>query len=350
MITYVGNTFPESWIYGKYEIEIVEHLKKAISTAFPYQKNLLVNTTWFGPTFDNGEYAKALEHAGSVDNLFIVATVDPWYMSEPDQEYFIKKIAPKKVYKIGNFDNSDYEFNFFAPVIAKHFASYDNNDLLLKDIKYKFINYNRKPRFHRVELVKQILENKLDQYGIVTLGKPDRTYDQDPNNTLFLSIGEKVEDYVPYGHWFDTDQNDPTGIPHDMFSLHNWDAWQHHFLYVIGATLFYPWNDVFVTQDQFKPMIGLRPFVINGNNRTYKWLRNRGFKTFNHYFDFVDLEQDHEDSVHPSIIAILKWLTKTSNSDLLNMYNDMLPDLYHNKQRFYEYANEQDHKIKNMFR
>jgi hypothetical protein len=33
----------------------------------------------------------------------------------------------------------------------------------------------------------------------------------------------------------------------------------------------------------------------------------------------------------------------------MSMYNDMLPDLLHNKERFYEYAIEQRHKMEHLF-
>jgi hypothetical protein len=344
----IGNTFPASYLWSKFETEIFDYLKRQIPLAFPTERNLLINTTWFGPAFDNGNYQRALELAHQIDNLFVLATVDPMYISPPDFENFCQQLGNPVVYKIGNYDNSAYEFNFFAPVLADMFARYSEDEIELTEIKYKFINYNRKPRFHRVQLVKQIIQHGLDQHGIQTLGRPDRTYDHDDTNTLFLTIGEKINDYRQHGHWF-TDQEETTGIPHDVLSLHNMHYWRHHFLHIIGATMFWPWDDVFVSETQFKPIIGLRPFVINGNARTYQWLRDRGFRTFNHYFDFVDLENTHEDSVHPNIIKLLTWVCEQDNQTLMQLYRHMWADLVHNRERFYEFAGEQRKKINGLF-
>jgi hypothetical protein len=125
------------------------------------------------------------------------------------------------------------------------------------------------------------------------------------------------------------------------------DYWQHHFLYIIGATEFNPWDDIFVSETQFKPIIGLRPFLINGNVRTYQWLENNGFKTFNRYFDGIDFTDEHR--VHESLCQAIQYLTTLSKNDILELYNQMLPDLLYNRQRFYEFADEQIHKQNHLF-
>lgn len=349
MLEIISKGFPNEWLWQKYNNNFIQTITNAIEKKFTNQKNLFIDTTWFGPTFNTGSYEKALTYAGKLDNLFLYATVDPLYMSPPNYNKFIEQMGDVNVYKIGNFDNSEYEFNFFAPVLSQEFLKYNNQDLLLIDIKHKFINYNRKPRFHRVDLVKKILDHKLDRFGLLTLGKPDTTYDLDPNNKLFFTLGEKPEDYVSAGHWHDLSQPDPTGIPHDVLSLHKLKYWQQHFLNIVSATMYYPWDDIFVSETQYKPILGLRPFIINGNTKTYQWLRNRGFKTFNHYFDFADLETTDVDRVHDEIIKVLKWVCKTDNDTLLKIYQQMTPDLLYNQERFYEYSQEQNNKIKTMF-
>jgi hypothetical protein len=37
-----------------------------------------------------------------------------------------------------------------------------------------------------------------------------------------------------------------------------------------------------------------------------------------------------------------------SNSEILAMYNDMMPDLIYNKERFCEYAREQELKVDSL--
>jgi hypothetical protein len=190
-----------------------------------------------------------------------------------------------------------------------------------------------------------LIEKDLKKYGIVTLGKPDVTYDKDPNNNLFFSIGEKIEDYAKNNHWFSGP--DPCGIPHDVLTLHRIDYWQQHFLYIIGATEFNHWDDIFVSETQFKPILGLRPFLINGNPRTYQWLESNGFRHFNSYWPEIDFNDS--DRVHDSLCEVIRLLSQMSKTQIEQLYVSMLPDLQHNKQRFYEFAKEQKYKMEHLF-
>ena len=90
----------------------------------------------------------------------------------------------------------------------------------------------------------------------------------------------------------------------------------------------------------------MRPFVINGVQKTYRWYRHNGFKTFNHYWSHIDIENG---DVHDTIIELISYLKDMEESELMSMYNDMLPDLLYNKERFYVFANEQRHKMENLF-
>jgi hypothetical protein len=81
--------------------------------------------------------------------------------------------------------------------------------------------------------------------------------------------------------------------------------------------------------------------LINGNVRTYQWLRDNGFRTFNHYFPGIEFENITEDEVHQSIVQAIQYLTTLTANQLMQLYTDMLPDLLHNQSRFYTYAEEQ---------
>jgi hypothetical protein len=61
-------------------------------------------------------------------------------------------------------------------------------------------------------------------------------------------------------------------------------------MHIVGTTAIYNNEPVFVNQINFKPLIGLRPFLINGQTSHYQFLRDAGFRTFNHYFPSLDLE------------------------------------------------------------
>ena len=349
MTDFIGQTFPSDWLWSKYENQCINSIKQQIDIKFAGQGNLLVNLTWFGPQFDypGNAYEQFLKYTDSVDNLFILSTVDPAMLQDSQIQNMLDHLGNPKLHKLGNFDGQ-YQFNFFAPVLAKHFRKYEHKDILLKDPKWKYICYNRKPRQHRVELVKKILAKGLDTHGLITLGRPDRTYDHDPENELYLTLGEQDKDYVQFGHWFtDDDKDDDVGIPHDVLSLHNIEYWQGHLLHIIGATEFSADVDLFVSETQFKPMLGLRPFVINGNPLTYQWLEQQGFKTFNKYFPGIDFLAT--DRVHESIIDALLQIKDMTSEQLKKMYEDMMPDLLHNQKHFFTFAEQQQARIDNLF-
>lgn len=343
----IGCYFPDNWTYGQYEQAMAKNIISQINNKFSLQKNLFINMTWFGPQFNN-EYNQVLkfkEQGIKFDNLFLLATVDPPMITSEQIQVIAAASGVSAIYQIGNFD-SNYEFNFFAIVCAEKFVKYKIGDIILKDPKHLYINYNRKPRKHRVDFVKQLIKHNLIDQGIVTLGRPNVIFDKSDDNNLYLTIGEDPADYVEQGHWFNGP--DEFGIPHDLFSLHNIDYWQHHFLHICGSTEFNSWDNIFVNQIEFKPLIGLRPFVINGQTTIYQWLQRNGFKTFNHYFD-AELENIPEHQIHNSIIAVIKQLSNLDHSELISMYNDMLPDLLHNRRRFFEFAQEQHYKLNNLF-
>jgi hypothetical protein len=345
MIKFIGATFPKTWLWSQYEQSCIDSIFEQIDICYPHDNNLFINLTWFGPQFNNGQwehYQKLKDE--KFDNLFLLSSVDPSMINNDQINNILNELGNPRLFKLGNFD-TEYHFNFFAPILQQHFRRYADEDLLLNECKWVYINYNRKPRQHRVDLVKQLIDHDLVKYGIVTLGKPNQIYDKDPDNCLFLTVGEKCEDYIEHGHWYGPGP-DEFGIPHDVLSLHNMNYWQHHFLNVVSATEFNVWDDIFVSETQFKPIIGLRPFVINGNTRTYQWLRDNGFRTFNHYWPEFDLENSQ--AVHQELINLIKYLCMQDKQQLVNMYTDMLPDLYHNRNRFMQYATEQHARIKRL--
>jgi hypothetical protein len=339
IVDFLGTGFPLGMEYSVEEHACWDSLRLQIAQNFPHERNILISLTWFGPQFTNPGWQTLLDYEAdrvTYDNVFFLATVDPPYLNDTELRLVKNKLKALRVFYLGNFD-STHSFNFFAPILAKKFKTYAESDLILSDIRYLFVNYNRKPKPHRVEFVKKLMTQNLLTSGTVTLGS-------DAPDGLLLSIGEKEEDYLAYGnsrnHW------GQFGVPHDMFSLHRMDIWQHAFLYINATTEFNPVNDLFCQQDTFKPMLGLRPFVINGVQRTYRWLRIHGFKTFNQYWAHIDIE--HGD-VHDTIIELIKYLQAMDKHNITAMYQEMLPDLKYNRERFFEFAQEQKHKMERLF-
>jgi hypothetical protein len=85
--------------------------------------------------------------------------------------------------------------------------------------------------------------------------------------------------------------------------------------------------------------------VINGQTPVYKWLRDRGFRTFNHYWPHVDIEAADELTIHDRIVEVAEFVVAQTPAQRQDMYAAMLPDLLHNRQRFYEFVQEQKHTL-----
>jgi len=342
---FVGTTFPPSSDWHTDEKNLIKNIHDQIDCAFPNSQNLFINTTWFGPQFGNALWHR-YQHTISqkqFDRVFMLAAVDPVFLNS-DQISHMQVETRAKIYLLGNFD-TEYYFNFFSQVIPKYFVSYTEQQLHLRKSKYLYINYNRKPRDHRSALVNQLIDEDLLKYGVVTLGKPNSIYSKETLPKQHLNLNETPQDAV--GNW---GMNMEFGIPHDIHSLGNLTIWQQHFLNIVGETEFFPWDNMFISEKTWKPILGLRPFVINGQTKIYKYLRDQGFQTFNHYWPQVDVEGATELEVHDTIVKVIKYLQELNPADLQNMYQRMWPALTHNRNRFWEFAKEQKYKIENLFK
>ena len=337
----VGTTFNANSQWHQDERDVVATIQRQIDTTYPNVNNLLINTTWFGPQFDLTLF-RSIDSFCNIDNLFFLATVDPVMLNADQLNEISNRTGAKQIFYLGNFD-TQHQFTFIATLLPKYFQLYTEAELLLQQAKWIFINYNRKPRQHRVDLTTKILDQGLDNYGIMTLGKNDPSYSK-RLDSISLLLGE--DDYTIEGNW---GQDDRFGIPHDIHTLGNIDYWQNHFLTVAGETEFLPWDNMFISEKTWKPIIGLRPFILNGQTKIYKYLRDNGFHTFNQYFNGIKLEDIPEYEVHDSIISVIKYLATLDKTEILTMYNDMLPALIHNRNRFFEFAKEQQYKIAHLF-
>jgi hypothetical protein len=209
--------------------------------------------------------------------------------------------------------------------------------------RYIYVTYNRKPREHRTKLVNTLIANQLDGYGFITLGQDDNgMYSREEPILKTFIPGETVEDYAQEGNW---GMDNKHGIPHDIHSLGNMDVWRGHFLNIIGETEFNPWDNMFITEKTWKPILGLRPFVINGQVKIYQYLRDNGFKTFNHLWPHIDVENANETEVADTIVQVVAYLAAIGAKELEKIYNSIIPDLLHNQKRFIKFAQEQDYRL-----
>jgi hypothetical protein len=344
MLTVTGTHFPPGWQYGPEEIHIFDSTAQQVDKQFPNDRNLVINTTWFGSQFENGEWQRALSFGADFDNLFLLSVIDPLYLTDEDLEILVNKYNIKQVYRIGMFEGSKYEWNFHALIGKDLMPNYTEEQVLMQDPEYIYMLYQRKPRYHRIEITEILRQRDLLKHGIVTLGGPDGTTDWQGGIQHWEPI--TIEDY-PQDYHHDGSKEDFAGVPSDLVTVGRLDLWQKHFLNIISETVFDEWEPLLVTEKMWKATIGLRPYIVHGNPKTYDWMRNHGFKTFNNYWSHIPVETSTDDhGAHDSVWKVIEFL---QTQDLKQMYLDMLPDLRYNKLRFDEFSREQKHKMENIF-
>lgn len=345
-VEFIGTTFPPSSQWHQHEVDLCSNIVQQVDHAWPNCANLIINTTWFGPQFDNTQYADflLLVKQKQFDQLFIIAAVDPVCLTTVQLDELASQAGATKTYLLGNFD-SEFQFNFISTMMPLYFRQYALDDLKMSRPGHLYINYNRKPRAHRIDLVEKLKHHNLLSLGVVSLGRNDPLYSHRDQSDYRL-LGERPDDYAGTGNW---GMSMEFGIPHDIHSLGNMQTWQTHFLTLVSETEFLPWDPLFVTEKTWKPILGLRPFIINGQPKIYAWLRDQGFHTFNHYWDHVDLENANELEVHDRIVQVLEYLSTMSAQELTAMYDSMLPSLRHNQAHFAEFVKTQIHKINHLF-
>jgi hypothetical protein len=342
MVITIGTTFPDDWQYGPEEIEIFRSTVEQVEQHFSSARNLVINTTWFGPQFDNGEWKKLLAVSGPIDNLFLLSVIDPLYWNESSIIETQQRLQIKKIYRIGMFADSKYEWNFHSFTTANLAPRYTDSDIKLISPDWAFLLYQRKPRLHRVELTNMLLERNLNTRGIITLGSnKNSSYDWSEGTTGPVLT---IEDY-PGNYKHNGKHDDFDGVPNDLVSLGRLDIWQRHFLNIISETEFNDWQPRFVTEKTWKPILGLRPFIVHGHPGIYQWLQQNGFRTFEHYWPEVSIVDDQ----HGHVMSAIESVASKTTVELLAMYQDMQADLVYNRNRYFEFAREQQNKMKNLF-
>lgn len=90
---------------------------------------------------------------------------------------------------------------------------------------------------------------------------------------------------------------------------------------------------LYLTEKTSRPIMTMNPFIINASVGHLQNLRKLGFKTFDKYWSE---EYDHQSGVDriKSIQKICDSLARMSDRDIAGMYEDMLPDLEHNREYY----------------
>lgn len=279
--------------------------------------DLFINTTWL-------EITDELKSLLDKNPKRVICYSGPdWEntICRKEQNDFLKQYNP--IY-IGN-TYGDHYFSFWLDFVYKHLDKYQSFKVDNSNIKKPFMCLNRKPHKHRVELVKSL--DSLTSQGYVSLGTT-------PPITLDTDISNIEGDNAIAGD---------LGITNDITSLGHPHNWNTHFLNVVTETTIH--TNVFLSEKVFKPILGMRPFVILGDDNIYNVLHDWGIDTFDDLFGTGYRGIWYTDRI--------KWITQvildlSKEKDLTGLLLSLKPRLIENKKLFKEVALKNRLKIHNM--
>jgi hypothetical protein len=318
-----------------YEQQWVDNLKNEIQNTSPYQFNYLINITWIDR--DQQDYwINWIDEAHAPNNckIWISGSIDSVEWITNSNFY---KTLEQRGYEVTTIGYSKHHWHSWFP-----YYLYDKNQTInttLQNIKYLYLNYNRKPKHHRFLLVDKLRDHNLLHLGYVTFQQGYYSMlDELTGNTELNFHDEKVKSEPDL---YIKPKDLKYSRPEDVSSLGNLDIWNNTYLIIVSETEFY--DPYHLSEKTWKPIIGSRPFVLNGNYTMTSVLKKLGFYTPSMLFDNEDLDSCSADS----IIELLQYLKTLNNEQLMNLYNKQLPMIEYNYKRFVEIATGDRTKILN---
>jgi len=298
---------------GENEHNWLERFKTKLSTN-EYDTNLLINLTWLEPK-DPDLLQWITSNIQGSTKIWLAGTVD-------GTEWFIHTELYATILTL----NCDVEIAGFSPTCWDSWMpkwilenkQYTDEELQLKtDFNNVYLCYNRKPRPHREQLVKQLIDNKLSDYGWITF-----------EQGVFPEIDQRTGMTDQHLHSPDLRFT----RPEDLLSLGTTDIWQNSYCVIVSeTTLSDPWQ---LSEKTWKPIMGLRPYLWNAHSGITEVMRRLGFYTPGDLFDNYHLDTNSIEI----LITQLKLLCQMSKTELYSMWQNQLPMLEHNRKRFIELA------------
>lgn len=258
---------------------------------------LLISSVWYWLKQEEiNKKAKEWLDASPNNKVITESLYDPYACK------FTLNLDSKRIIRIGSRD-----ILFWALYVDKFFKKYSKEELQLAKVDNLFLCYQRKPSLEREILYKKL--NGLN--GVITYGG-----------------------------------NSWGKIKNDIKSLGEINTWNTSFLNIVSETVSSPEDDLFISEKTFKPIIGLRPFLIYGDTRITEYLESLGFRTFNKYFDYYPPKISNIEEFKVQANLILDCLKKIK--DPIKAYKDLEKDIYYNYNHFYKVVQNSYKNIENL--
>ena len=304
------------WPMKQLEEQIVKNFLSSFYT--DDSRTVIINSVWYTGDF----HRQVMEELRVIrpTHIFVVAMLDP-----PNIQLSWFDELECKVTGVGYYPGPGY-IDYCALFVDHFYQPVDQNMLLSVDrINTAYMCLNRKPHQHRLRLYTGLEEAGLLELGFVSMGG---------NPTPLRSLIEDCDgqDIAPNGG------RDQFGIANDIVSLGNLNNWQRHFVNIVTETIWDIEPSNFVSEKTYKPILGLRPFLIYAPNGGVECLRSRGFESYvNDFRDITDC-----DLTQPyNIPVFLSELCKQPPSYWKSKLVDLREKLLYNQQKFKQHVQQQ---------
>ena len=259
--------------------------------------------------------------------IIMTAWVEPHWYSNQRQLYNHIKDYPHHLFGYYRGVANSTWFEFYAIVTETLFADYSDSELLPHFPSKTFINHNRSPRPHRESLYHLLAQCNLLEHGYVSY-----INQRIPGEEL-----AKLPELYPVKKHGDSEPL--FDVPNDPFTLGDLKLWRDSVVYVVSDGWWAP-DGIFaggamITEKYYKPIIGLRPFLINGNRDSFLCLKEQGYDMFEDVFGITTRDLESRETIQEMIVRELSKITKMNLNTRQQWYENLLPRLQANKQLFY---------------
>lgn len=284
----------------------------------------------------------------------------------------------EKCFLVNSFSNykdmfklveSQVEENFYysgSPLLTIQWVYKDSKNFLDTNIDFtpadfskRILYLNRTLRPGRL-LLFNYLDSRLDLSNFVfstpfDLSKKQQNYFQNEckfNKTKFLSehLSDVGLQFIPdmIAGWETNSVANVNDVAHlsvyrNRAKFENWpqlNLYKNIFLEIVSesfgdgilASNTFRKTGLIITEKTIKPMIALRPFLVNANVGFLQSLKDLGFITYSKWFDE---SYDFEHNIHKKFEILYKninLILSYSEKQLYELYRDMTPTLIHNKE------------------
>jgi hypothetical protein len=325
MVPMITHTFDNGWgnQYGwkKTEIKIVNQL--LYKCIHDHSRTVVINSVWY--TGDFHQQVMSWLRSNDWDRIVLVAMLDP---AIPRPEWYTEFDRP--VVPVGYYPGKN-EIDLCALLLADSIDLAAYSDLLDgSDMDTPFICLNRKPHWHRRRLFARLQQRNLLDRGVVSMGSED--------GQALRSLLESDR----HGNLAPNSTAQCYGVPNDIASLGPPEIWRRCFFNLVTETVWDINSTGFVSEKIYKPILGMRPFVVYDPDGGETWLRDRGFETYRQ--DFRDISS-HDPGDPESIMNFLTDLVKQPRSYYSSKFWSIREKLRFNHDRYYRYVQEQRDRI-----